>query len=78
MLSKERIVNAILNAGLAVELQPDMLTSQSFEDLGMDSLDVFNIFVELETITGHQVPDSEIESLQTVNHIHSYFASMAE
>ena len=76
MLSKEKIVEAVHNAGVAVELPLEMPTDEKFDDLGMDSLDIFNIFVELETMTGHQVPDSEIESLQTVDAIHEYFQSM--
>lgn len=78
MVSKEQIVEAILKAGISVELQSDMSTNESFEDLGLDSLDVFNIFVELETVTDHMVPDSEIESLQTVDDIHSYFKKLLE
>jgi acyl carrier protein len=76
MLSKEQIVGAVLSSGISVDLKPDMPTDESLEDLGLDSLDIFNVFVELETITGHMVPDSEIEPLQTVDDIHGYFASI--
>ena len=76
MLSKEKIVGAILEAGIGIDFDSEMLTDQKFEDMGMDSLDVFNIFIALEAITGHMVPDSEIESLQTVDDIQKYFESI--
>ena len=75
MLSKQQIEEAMLNAGLAVELPTPVPTDASFSDLVMDSLDIYNVFVELEVLTGVQVPDSDVESLQTIDSIHDYFAT---
>ena len=75
MVSKAQIETVMLNAGLAVDLQSPIPTNQEFSDLGLDSLDVFNIFVELETLTGVQVPDDEIGDLQSIDSIHTYFAA---
>ena len=77
MLSKTQIEEIMLNAGLAVDLQPPIPTSEEFSDLGLDSLDVFNILVELETLTGIEVPDSDIEKVQTIDDIHTYFTAKA-
>ncbi len=75
MLSKTQIEEAMLNAGLAIDLQSPISTSEVFSDLGLDSLDTFNVFVELESLTGIQVPDDEIENLQSIDSIHAYFAA---
>lgn len=75
MISKIQIEELMLNAGLAVELQSPIPTDEVFSELGLDSLDVFNIFIELETLTGIQVPDDEIENLQTIDSIHAYVAA---
>ncbi len=75
MLSKTQIEETILNAGLTVDLQTPIPTNEEFTELGLDSLDVFNIFVELEVLTGIQVPDDDVEKLQTIDNIHAYFAA---
>ena len=75
MLSKQQIEEAMLNAGLAVNLPTPVPTDTRFSDLGMDSLDVYNVFVELEVLTGIQVPDNDVEDLQTIDSIHGYFAT---
>ena len=76
MLSKKQIEEIMQNAGLAVELQSPIPTNVAFSELGLDSLDVFNIFVELEVLTGIQVPDDDdIEKLQTIDSIHAYVAA---
>ena len=77
MLSKPQIEEAILNAGLAVDLPSPIPTNEAFSDLGMDSLDIYNVFVELEVLTGIQVPDNDIGDLQTIDSIHKYFAAKA-
>ena len=75
MPSKAQIEEIMLNAGLAVDLEKPIPTDKDFTELGLDSLDVFNIFVELEVLTGVQVADNEIEKLQTIDSIHSFFAA---
>jgi len=74
MLSKTQIEEAMQNAGLAVELPSPVPTDMPFADLGMDSLDIYNVFVELEVLTGIQVPDNDVENLQTIDNIHDYFS----
>ena len=75
MLSKQQIEEAMLNAGLAIELPTPVPTDKTFSDLGLDSLDIYNVFVELGVLTGTQVPDSEVEGLQTIDSVHDYFAA---
>jgi acyl carrier protein len=75
MLSKTQIEEVMLNAGLAIELPSPVPTDKRFTDLGMDSLDIYNVFVELEVLTGVQVPDSDVEGLQTIDSIYDYFSA---
>jgi len=75
MLSKPQIEEAMQNAGLAVDLPSPVPTGTPFIDLGMDSLDIYNVFVELEVLTGIQVPDDDIGELQTIDSIHDYFVA---
>ena len=78
MISKIQIEEMMLNAGLAIELESPVATNEKFSDLGLDSLDIFNIFVEVESLTGIQVPDDEIENLQTIDSIHAYIAAKGQ
>lgn len=75
MISKEQIEKIMLEVGMAVELETPIPTDQNFEDLGLDSLDTFNVFVELEALTGFQVPDDDVDKLNTIDNVHAYFAS---
>jgi len=72
MLSKSQIEELMQNSGLAVDLQSPVPTDEEFSELGLDSLDVFNIFIELETRTGIKVPDDDVDKLQTIDGIHAY------
>jgi len=43
-----------------------------FKELNIDSLDTFNILLELEEKYGIEIPEEDIENLNTVNSIASY------
>ncbi|WP_337881101.1 acyl carrier protein [Rheinheimera sp.] len=75
MVDLDMIKNALESSGASANteaLQADM----TFSDAGFDSLDMFNLFVELEQHTGHQVPDSKIDELNTPNAVIQYFAKL--
>ncbi len=75
MLSKAQLEELILGAGLVVELESPIPTDREFSDLGLDSLDVYNIFVEVEVQTSIEIPDSEIANLNTIDNLHAYLAA---
>ena len=75
MLSKKEIEDVLLNAGLAVELKQPIPSNIPLSDLGLDSLDTYNVFVELERITGVSVADDDFDELQTIDSIETYFRS---
>lgn len=71
----EGIREAIKNAD--VQLDADSVPSNaSLRDAGMDSLDMFNVFLEIEKSFGIQIPDDEIDKLQTIEAIQNYLISV--
>lgn len=75
MLTEKKIIEVINSLELDVELNPENTSpDDSLRSLGIDSLDVFNILVELEEITGRKVPDSDVEKLTSIKKIEEYFS----
>jgi acyl carrier protein len=65
------IVNAIANADTQIET--DKLTETSdLTEIGADSLDMMNIFVELEDVIGFIVPDEYVDTLLTPKSIYEF------
>lgn len=74
MLSREQAIETInqaLNLGLDPATTP---IDVKFKSLGIDSLDVFNVLVELEELTGKKVPDEDVEKLSTIGDLLDYFS----
>jgi acyl carrier protein len=42
---------------------------------GLDSLDMFNVFLELEDLSGIRVPDEHLEELRTIDDIAAYVSA---
>jgi acyl carrier protein len=45
----------------------------SFKDLGLDSLDQYQLIVELQTLAGREVSDADAERLTTIRALVDYF-----
>lgn len=45
-----------------------------FDQLGLDSLDRFDIIVGLQEATGFEVPDDDVAKLHSIASIEAYFA----
>ncbi|MEZ9836965.1 acyl carrier protein [Vibrio sp. 10N.261.52.C11] len=71
MLNIEVVVDAMNAAGISIDADVAIKENQDliFEDLGLDSLDLFNLFLELENLTGKAVPDEEIDNFKTISDI---------
>ncbi len=68
MVNEETIKEALGNTGSDVELTTSDFT-KPYKDIGLDSLDVFNLLTELELVTGKEISDedfSELESLKDI------------
>jgi acyl carrier protein len=73
MLTIEQIADAMEKADVQIDADLEKNKDATFWELGLDSLDIFNLFLELETITGKAVPDEEIDNLVTITAILKYY-----
>lgn len=71
MITREAIVDLMEKSGIDVD-RKTMTFESTFEDLGIDSLDAFNLFAEIEAVTGIDVPDEDFEDLDSVEAIFKY------
>lgn len=71
MLTIEQIRSAIAASGVQFDAQ-NIDINATFESLGMDSLDNFNIIIEIQDRTGLEIPDSDLGQLQTIAGIAEY------
>jgi acyl carrier protein len=53
----------------------DVLPQKALTELGLDSLDMYEMIYEIETEFGVKIPDSEIASLTTVGDLISFIDS---
>jgi len=47
-----------------------------FKDAGVDSLDMFNVFLGIEEHFGVTIPDEDIDQLKSVNEIVAYLQNL--
>ena len=68
---KERVKRIIANQ---LEVEEEKLTDNVslFEDLGADSIDTVELIIAFEVEFDIEIPDSEAESLFTLNDIYKY------
>jgi acyl carrier protein len=72
MLTIEQIRDAIRSSEVNIDAL-SMPVKKNFSDLGLDSIDVFNIIIELQNITGIEIPEPDINILQSIEKICEYF-----
>ncbi|ARD23257.1 MULTISPECIES: acyl carrier protein [Shewanella] len=75
MVNLDVIKKALEESGAAVDTE-GLVLDKTFEEAGFDSLDMFNLFVELEQLTGHQVPDELIDELTSPAALIAYFSKL--
>ncbi len=46
-------------------------------DYGMDSLDFYNVVLELQGLLGKEIPDADLMELSSINGVKAYFAKHA-
>ena len=72
MITIEQIKTTISDNVPDVNLDEISLDAK-LRDEEIDSLDFFNIVIDCQAITGFEVPDEDIEKLDTINNILKYF-----
>lgn len=63
MLDTKILEDAISAAGITLEVDVTKHLDAPFDEVGLDSLDAFNLFLELEAITGINVPDEKVDKI---------------
>jgi acyl carrier protein len=73
VLNAEQCIE-IINKALKLSLDPVTTPRDiDFKALGIDSLDFFSVLTELESITGREIADEDIQELTNIHSIVSYF-----
>jgi acyl carrier protein len=66
----QRIINLIVQE---LKIEPnDVRVNASFQDLGVDSLDMVQIIMKCEELFGVEIPDDVAEKFHTVNDVVDY------
>jgi acyl carrier protein len=73
MMTEQQVKEAILAAGINVDVD-SLKPSVNLSDAGIDSLDFFNLFLELETIGGKKIPDDQLDKMTTIDSIIKFYA----
>lgn len=68
MLDRQKILRLLEASGSDATPSPEDFGKQ-FRDIGLDSLDVFNLLSEIEVELGQKVDDEEFEHVQTLDDI---------
>ena len=69
MLDVKVLNDAIKAADISLEKELLECLEMPFDEVGLDSLDLFNLFLELEEVTGIVIPDDEVESFENFKSI---------
>ena len=73
MITQEQVIEMI-NRTIGMDLDPKTTPKdETLKTLGIDSLDFYNVLVELEDLTNKKVPDEDLEKMLTINAITKYF-----
>lgn len=65
------IITIIKEAGVLAEITPEKIPL-SFKTLGIDSLDMFNILMQIEEKYQVKIPDGDIEKLSSIEALLRY------
>lgn len=71
MVTDDKLKEILIKSGADID-SSELSMSKTFEELGLDSLDVFNFFTEIDSELGVDVPDEDFESLKTLTDVQEY------
>ena len=71
MFSCEKLLELLAESGYSVELSNDDM-AKTFAELGMDSLDVYAFFTEIELDLGVKIEDQDIPDLVGLDKVFKY------
>ena len=65
MITSEKLIELLMSSGADISeetIKSDVL----FSDIGLDSLDLYNFFSEIDSELGIEVPDEDFVELQNI------------
>lgn len=68
MIDQNKILELLKQAGLEVEPSEEDF-DKPFVEIGLDSLDVFGLFSEIQIALGHSFSDDDFSELKTLNDV---------
>ncbi|MCL6419720.1 phosphopantetheine-binding protein [Aestuariirhabdus haliotis] len=73
MITPENVREAMSRTGVNIDISkiPD---EGNLTEHGLDSLDIYDLILEMQEVTGLEVPDDDVEKLNSINNIVSYFS----
>lgn len=74
MITDEMLIDILVKSGADVDKQ-NVKPEQTFKDMGLDSLDMFNFFTQIDDDFEVEVPDEEFEKLDTLEKLRAYLES---
>tara|TARA_R110001606_G_C15403445_1_gene653645 strand:+ start:10258 stop:10482 length:225 start_codon:yes stop_codon:yes gene_type:complete len=72
MITEQQVKDAIIAAGIDADVSA-IGPRDDLADHGIDSLDFFNLFLELEDVGGKKIPDEDIDKMNTVEAIIQFY-----
>ena len=73
MLTEQDVIDLISKLDINVDIEA-ISGEVTLKSLGIDSLDVFTLLVEIESKTGKKIPDEDVDKLDTIHEIVEYFS----
>ena len=70
-------IQELVAEGLNIEVEKVVPTASFKEDLGADSLDLFELVMSFEDEFGVEIPTEELEKMVTVQDVMDYIAANA-
>lgn len=72
---ERKVVDLIAEVLVDVNKETILLTSKIVEDLGAESLDIYDMIALLEDEFGLEITDEEVEKIQTVQDVANFIKS---
>jgi len=72
-MTEKEILEVINELGIILDSEK-ISYDAPLTSLGLDSLDIFNLLVELEGKTGKKISDSDLEKVDTIKKLVAYYS----
>lgn len=69
----DQIIAAVKKNSSMLEVEK-LTETANLREIGVDSLDMFSILLSLQETSGIEIPDEDIDGLNSVKSIHQYFS----